>query len=68
MNEQLFLIRPVDKREEKQKQKKRWIDELWLKLDSDARQEVITILAEMGKAAMTQNVAAHQVEETTDES
>ena len=68
MSEQLFLLRPVGNREKNKKQKTRWVDELWLKLDSEARQEIIAILAETGKAAMTQNVAAHQAKETTDES
>ena len=67
MSEQLFLIRPVDAREEEQKQKTGWVDELWLKLDPDVYQEVVVILAEMGKGAMSQNAALHQAKEATNE-
>jgi hypothetical protein len=67
MSEQLFLIRPVDNKEEEQKQKTGWVDELWLKLDPDVHQEVVAILAEMGKAAMSQDAAWHQAKEATDE-
>ena len=67
MSEQLFLIRPVDAREEEQKKKRRGVDELWLKLDPDVHQEVVAILAEMGKAAMSQNAAWHQAKEATNE-
>lgn len=67
MSEQLFLIRPVNNREKEQKQKTGWVDKLWLKLDPEVRQEVIIILAEMGKAAMSQNVAWHPEKEATNE-
>jgi hypothetical protein len=67
MREQLFLIRPDDNREEEQKQKTEWVDELWLKLGPDVHQEVVAILAEMGKAAMTQNAAWQQAKEATNE-
>jgi hypothetical protein len=40
---------------------------LWLKLDPDVHQEVVAILAEIGKAAMSQNAAWHQAKEATDE-
>ena len=68
MSEQLLLIRPIENTEEKQKQKVQWVDELWLKLESEVRQEVIAIVAEMGKAMMIQNVATQQAKERTDES
>ena len=67
MSEQLFLIRPVDARAEEEKQKRRGVDELWLKLDPDVHQEVVAILAEMGKAAMSQDAAWHQAKEATNE-
>ena len=67
MSEQLFLIRPVDAREEEQKQKRRGVDALWLKLDPDVHQEIVAILAEMGKAAMSQDAAFHQAKEATNE-
>ena len=67
MSEQLFLIRVGDNREEEQKQKRRGVDELWLKLDPDVHQEIVAILAEMGKAAMSQNAAFRQAKEATNE-
>jgi len=67
MSEQLFLIRPDDNREEEQKQKTGWVDELWLKLDPDVHQEVVAILAEMSKASMSQNAVQQQAKEATNE-
>ncbi|MEJ2353719.1 MAG: hypothetical protein P8Y03_28395 [Anaerolineales bacterium] len=67
MSEQLFLIRPVDNKEEEQKQKTGWVDELWLKLDPDVHQEVVAILAEMGKTAMSQKTVQHRAKEATNE-